>query len=86
MKKKLRSALPHAAIVLANMFVVFFLIDRVNTAMNFIDNDLTKGVLLAMCALAIANWRLAPRGRSKKAAARAKSGDTGAKRAQRSGA
>lgn len=63
MWKTFRSTLPHAPIVLANMYVVLFLIDRVNTSMNFIDNDLTKGVLLAMCLLAIIDWLLAPRGR-----------------------
>ena len=59
MLKRIQPALPHAAILLANMVVVFFLIDRVNTAMNFIDNPLTKGVLLAVCALAILNWKQA---------------------------
>ena len=39
---------PHVAIVIAGMLVVFFLIDRVNKAMNFIDNGLTKGLLLTI--------------------------------------
>lgn len=53
MPKKLRGMLPHGAILIANMYIVFFLIDRVNTAMNFIDNGLTKGLLLAMCAFVL---------------------------------
>lgn len=66
MWKRIRPMLPHAAIVLANAYLVFFLIDRVNTAMNFIDNKLTKGLLLAMCLLAVVNWRASKkRGRGK---------------------
>ena len=55
MWKKLRPMLPHGAILIANMYIVFFLIDRVNPAMNFIDNRLTKGLLLAMCAVGLFN-------------------------------
>lgn len=55
MLKKLERLLPHAAILICNMYVVFFLIDRVNPAMNFIDNRLTKGLLLVMCVVALAN-------------------------------
>ena len=55
MLKKLERLAPHAAILICNMYVVFFLIDRVNPAMNFIDNRLTKGLLLVMCALALYN-------------------------------
>ena len=57
MWQKLKPALPHAAILLANMFNVLFLIDRVNTSMNFIDNRLTKGLLVFMGLVAIVNWR-----------------------------
>ena len=55
MLKKLERLAPHAAILICNMYVVFFLIDRVNPAMNFIDNRLTKGLLLVMCAVALYN-------------------------------
>ena len=59
MLNKVRRWLPHAAIVLCNMYIVFFLIDRVNTAMNFIDNGLTKGLLAIMCVVAVINaWEL----------------------------
>ncbi len=77
MWNKLRPMLPHAAIVLANMFVVFFVVDQINPTMNFIDNGLTKGLLLVMSALAVANWwiarqriRRAKARRAQKAAAR----------------
>lgn len=59
MLKKLERLLPHGAILICNMYIVFFLIDRVNQAMNFIDNGLTKGLLLILCAIALFNdWRL----------------------------
>lgn len=81
MWKKIRPMLPHAAIVCANAFVVFFMIDRINTAMNFIDNELTKGLLFVMCLLAIGNWWIA-RTRAlraqKKRAARRQAGRSGA--------
>ena len=47
----LRKLLPHVAIVLSGMYVVFFLIDRVNSAMAFINNDITKWLLLVLCAV-----------------------------------
>ena len=57
MLKRAGRLLPHAAILLCNMYVVLYLIDRVNPAMNFIDNGLTKGLLLLMCAVALINAR-----------------------------
>ena len=67
MPKKLRAMLPHAAILIANMYIVFFLIDRVNSAMNFIDNGLTKGLLLAMGLIVLADVLL-PRPRPRRRA------------------
>ena len=58
MAKKLRRLLPHAAIVICNMYIVFFLIDRVNMSMNFIDNGLTKGLFLALSLMTI--WLVLP--------------------------
>ena len=59
MLKKLERLLPHGAILICNMYIVFFLIDRVNPAMNFIDNGLTKGLLLILCAISLYDaWRL----------------------------
>ena len=51
----LRKLLPHAAIIISLMYFVFFFIDRVNSAMSFIDNDITKGLLFALCVLTIVN-------------------------------
>ncbi len=46
MVKKL---LPHFCIILSVMFMVFYFIDQVNSAMNFINNDITKTLLLIQC-------------------------------------
>ncbi|HMM32172.1 MAG TPA: hypothetical protein PKB13_10390 [Clostridia bacterium] len=45
----------HASIVLGSMFVVFFFLDRVNPAMEFISSDISKGLLLTFCLCAITN-------------------------------
>ncbi len=55
MRRALR-ILPHAAILFANMYYVFYGIDRVNRQMNFIDNRLTKGLLALMCAAVALRW------------------------------
>ena len=44
----LRKILPHAAIILSMMYFVFFCIDRVNSAMAFINNDITKWLLVIL--------------------------------------
>jgi len=53
MAKKIRYALYHVNMILAAMYIVFYFIDRVNSAMAFIDNDITKALLLIMCILTI---------------------------------
>ena len=54
-KDMLRKLIPHAAIVISAMYFVFFFIDRVNSAMAFINNDITKGLLFALCVISILN-------------------------------
>ena len=51
----LRKLLPHAAIIISVMYFVFFFIDRVNSAMAFIDNDMTKALLFALGVISILN-------------------------------
>jgi len=48
MAKKIRYALYHVNMILAAMYIVFYFIDRVNSAMAFINNDITKGLLYAL--------------------------------------
>ncbi len=54
-KKAVKYALAHAAIVLSGMLMVLLAIDRVNEAMMFIDNDITKPLLWVLCILSILN-------------------------------
>lgn len=51
----LRKFLPHAAIILSLMYFVFYVIDRINSAMAFIDNDLTKALLVVLGVISIIN-------------------------------
>lgn len=51
----LRKLLPHVAIVISGMYFVFFFIDRVNSAMAFINNNITKGLLFVLCVVSICN-------------------------------
>lgn len=46
---KLWYALCHANIIISCMFIIFYLIDRVNPAMEFMDSTLSKGLLFAFC-------------------------------------
>ncbi len=48
-----RKILPHAAIVLAGMLVVFFVIDRINKPMGFMTNEFHKIITFALALLAI---------------------------------
>lgn len=51
----LRKLFCHGAIVISVMYFVFFGIDRVNTAMCFIDNEITKVLLVVLGVLSIIN-------------------------------
>ncbi len=49
--KWVRRLLPHATIVLSNMFIVFFILDKFNPVMGFINNTISKVLLLIFCVL-----------------------------------
>lgn len=51
----LKKVLPHLCIVISVMMLVFYSIDRVNSAMNFIDNDIFKTLLVIYSILVIAS-------------------------------
>ena len=51
---KVRKILSHLVIILGGMFLTFFCIDRVNTAMAFIDNEISKWLLLCFSLIALA--------------------------------
>lgn len=46
----MKKLLAHLDVVLSGMILVLLAIDRVNSAMQFIDNHITKGLLFALCA------------------------------------
>ena len=49
----LRKILPHICVVISFMMLTLYVIDRVNSAMNFIDNDIFKTLLLIYCLAVI---------------------------------
>ena len=51
--KLLDKAIPHVAIVLSGMLVVFFVIDRVNKPMAFMTNEFHKRITFALALMAI---------------------------------
>ena len=51
--KLVKKLLPHAAIVISGMLIVFFVIDRFNKPMGFITNEFHKRLTFALSILAI---------------------------------
>ena len=45
--------LPHLLIINSLILITLILIDRVNAAMNFINNSLTKSMLFITCVVAV---------------------------------
>ena len=50
---KLRAILRHITVILALMFLVFLVLDQFNPMMNFIDNDISRWLLFALCLCGI---------------------------------
>lgn len=53
--KEIYKLMPHISIIISVMMIVFFFIDRVNSAMAFINNDITKMLLLILSIISIIN-------------------------------
>ena len=51
--KRLSKILPHITIILAGMFIVFWILDILNPTMNFINRKISNKRLLAFCIAAI---------------------------------
>lgn len=51
--KRIAKILPHMTIILAGMFVVFWILDILNPTMNFINRKISNKLLLIFCILAI---------------------------------
>ena len=52
---KLWYAFCHANIIVSCMFIIFYFIDRVNSAMDFMGSSLSKGLLFAFCLCILAS-------------------------------
>ena len=55
MKFNLRDVLPHGAIIRSLMMIVFYILDQFNDAMAFINNRITKSLLLILSIVSIIN-------------------------------
>ena len=55
MRHRIWNLLSHADIILSGMFLVFFCIDRVNPAMDFLGSALSKWLLLLFILCALGN-------------------------------
>ena len=53
MYKVLARILPHLCIILSGVILTLVIIDKVNTQMNFIDNNITKNLLLVFAVLSV---------------------------------
>lgn len=68
--KTLKMVSRHAAIVLSLFYVVLFVVDRINNAMMFIDNSITKALLLILAVTSVFNaWSAICEERARKAKA-----------------
>lgn len=46
---RLMSLLSHACLILAMMLITLLIVDRFNPSMDFINNDISKLIILALC-------------------------------------
>jgi len=51
---KIKQILPHFTIALSLMFVIFFILDKINPMMNFTDNSISNILLVVLCLLSTA--------------------------------
>ena len=64
--KRLSKILPHITIILAGMFIVFWILDILNPTMNFINRKISNKLLLAFCISAIITAILSAQERQKR--------------------
>ena len=46
---KLHNLTSHLTVILSLMFIVFLVLDQFNPMMNFVDNDISRWLLAALC-------------------------------------
>ena len=49
------TSLPHIVIVLSAMFITFWILDKINPIMDFINNSLSNKLLIIFCVVAMIN-------------------------------
>ena len=49
----LKSLLPHLLIAMSVVLISFFVLDRFNRAMSFINNNITKWMIAVYCGLVV---------------------------------
>jgi hypothetical protein len=50
---KVLTILSHLTVILSLVFAVFLILDQFNPMMNFVDNDISRWLLAALCFSAI---------------------------------
>ena len=53
MIKMIKNALPHICVILSGLFITFFIVDKFNAEMAFINNDASKLLLLLFCLVSV---------------------------------
>ena len=51
----MKKILNHSAIILSLFYLTLFVIDKINSAMQFIENDITKALILVLAAVSMVN-------------------------------
>lgn len=51
----MKKILNHSAIILSLFYLTLFVIDKINSAMQFIENDITKALILVLAAVSTVN-------------------------------
>ena len=51
----MKKILNHSAIILSLFYLTLFVIDKINSAMQFIENDITKALILVLAAVSTIN-------------------------------
>jgi hypothetical protein len=51
--KTVKNVLPHICVIMSGMFITFFIVDKFNLEMAFINNDTTKFLMLVFSVVSI---------------------------------
>lgn len=55
MKRAFPKLLAHLGFILTLVLTTLLVVDRINPSMDFIDNDITKGMFLVFCLITAVN-------------------------------